>query len=491
MAVIVNIDGVNRTNNVKFGTLRISDQINHANDTCEFVIEQYGDRTYKPEVNKEVEIFVDADKTYGGVIMEVESSFDGDGNVQHAVRCKDYSHYMDRHLITERYLDTDVQTIILDLIDRYADDYGFTGNAVMGADLPVTSISFNELTLTECLNKLAGLTAYSWYVDYDKDIHFFKKNDEPAPFNLTELVIGGVPQYANAIYSSVEINSDFSQIRNKVKIRGGEAIAEERTVLLAGNGETEIFGTEHKFSEKPTVVVDGVTKTVGLDYLELDDDYEVMWNFQQKYIRFTDTNIPGFPGGGADTNIEITGIPLKPIVVQVYDTQSMAKYGVYEFKKYNDSIKTRDEALQFAQAELQAYAEKIRDGQFQTYTPGLRSGQTITIINTKLDVSETFIIQRVNFAQVSPSLSLYTVEIATLKTISIIDVLQRLILDERLVEGEDETLLNFIQNSDTFTMTDEVGTITVTDNRDYVYEQGDPGSDTYPNPMRWNMFTWD
>lgn len=490
MAVIVNIDGENRTNNVKFGSLRITDQLNHANDTCEFVIEQYGDRVYKPDVNKEVEIYVDAEKAYGGVIVEVESGFDGDGNVRHEVKCKDYSHYMDRHLITERYLDTDVQAIILDLIDRYADDYGFTGDGVQGADLPVTSISFNELTFTECLNKLATLTAYSWYVDFDKDIHFFKKNDEPAPFNLTEVIEGGVPGYENAIYSSIEIRSDFSQIRNKVKIRGGEAIAEERTVLLAGNGETEIFGTEHKFSEKPTVEVDGTPMTVGLDYLELDEDYDVMWNFQQKYIRFTDGNIPGAPLSG-DTNIEITGIPLKPIVVQVFDTQSMAKYGIYEFKKFNDSIKTRDEALQFAAAELQAYAEKIRAGRFQTYTPGLRSGQTITIINTALDVAETFLIQRVVFNQLSPEVSVYTAEIATLKTISIIDVLQRLILDERLVEGEDETLLNFIQNSDSFNFTDEVGDITVTDNRDYVYEQGNPGSDTYPNPIRWNMFTWD
>lgn len=489
MAVVVNIDGVARTSNVRFGTLRITDQLNHANDTCEFVVEEYGDQTFRPEVNEEVEIFVDAVKAYGGVIVEVDSGFDGDGTVRHEVKCKDYSHYLDRHLIIERYLDTDVQAIILDLIDRYADDYGFTGDGVEGADFEVTSISFNELTFTECLQKLATLTGYSWYVDFEKDIHFFKKNDEPAPFNLNEVTTGGVPGYDDAIYGSLEIRSDFSQIRNKVKIRGGEAIAEERTVLLAGNGETEIFGTEHKFSAKPTVEVDGVEVTVGLDYLEKDEDYDVMWNFTQKYIRFTDGNIPGFPAG--DTNISITGLPLKPIVVQVYDTQSMAKYGVYEFKKYNDSIKTRDEALQFAHAELQAYAESIRAGKFQTYTPGLRSGHTITITNTKLDVSESFLIQRVVFQQVNVDTYLFTVEIATLKTISIIDVLQRLIYDERLVEGEDETLLNFIQNSDSFNFTDEVGDITVTDNRDYVYEQGNPGSDTYPNPIRWNMFTWD
>lgn len=479
------INDEDRSGVVKFGSLTITDKINQAADVCSFTIDQFGSQTFRPHVNDEVIVNIDGVRSYGGVIVSVDQSMDSDKVISYSVQCKDYTQYLDRKLVTERYEDTNVRAIILDLIDRYADDYGFTADAnVYGEEFEVTSVAFNELPLTACFNKLAKLTNYSWYVDSFQDIHFFKKNDEDAPFNLTDTS-------NNFIFESLVITDDLSQIRNKVKIRGGEARADVRTKKWAGNGNTDTFSTDHKFAELPEVKVGGVTKTVGVDYINKDTDYEVMWNFAQKYVRFTAGNIPPAVGSLGSTNIEITGIPLKPIVVQKQDNHSVAEFGIYEFVKYNDSLKTRDEALQFAQAELEIYANEVREGSFETYTPGLRSGQTISVSSAIRGLNDIYLIQGVTFRQLTVDIGVWRIEMATLRTISMIDILQNLLLEERISEGEDETLLNFFALSDSFGVTDSLGAITATTTRDYLWEQGVPGSDTYSNPIVWNKFTWD
>lgn len=482
----IKINEIDRSTLVRFGSVQITDRINQASDVASFTIDQYGSQTFKPSLNDEVIIELDGERIYGGVIISVEQSMDHLNTITHDVQCKDFTQYMDRLLVTERYQNQTLNYIVLDLIDRYGDDYGFTTDNVTGDTVEIKSITFNEIPLSECFNKLAKLTTYYWYVDYFKDLHVFKKNEELAPFNLLD-------DSGNYIYDSLRINEDLSQIRNVVKIRGGEAIADERTELLTGDGEKDTFPLGNKFSELPVVEVDGSPVTVGLDFLDNDADFDAMWSFQQKYIRFTAGNIPGAPISG-ETNIEVTGTPLKPVVVKRYDTASLAEFGTYESKTENNLIRSRDEALQFALSELTAYADAIRNGGFDTYEPGLRSGQTMAIFSEVRDIDEQFVIQSVTFRQISndgDGLSVWHVELATLKNVSVVDILQQLILRETLVEGDDQTLLNFIQMSDSFGITDAITDVVATTTQDYVWEQGVPGSDTYTNPIVWDKFTWD
>lgn len=479
--VQVTIDGVDKTNLIQFG-LNSSDQINSGADIANFLIKEYGSQTFRPEVNQEVIINIDGVRRYGGVIVEVEQSLDGHTTIVHAVKCLDFGQYLNRLLVVERYQNTTLQAIIFDLIYRYANDYGFTTDSVQGADIAVKSVSFSEITLSDCLNKLAKLTGYYWYVDFYKDLHFFKRNDESAPFNLTD-------ESANYIYDSLVVKDDFSQIRNSVKVTGGEAVSNSRTEKLAGDGERDTFPLGNKFSEVPTVAIAGVSKTVGVDFIQKDEDYDVMWSFQQKYLRFTSGNTPPKPVSPATTNIDVTGTPLKPIVIKRLHAPSISQYGLYEHAVKNDSIKSRDEALQFALTDLQSYSDKIRGGSFDTNEGGLRSGQTISITSERRGISETFLIQSVRFTMMTPEVYKWHVEVATTKTISMIDLLQNMLIQERISVGEDETLLNFIEFSDGFSLTDVIGDPVTTTSEDYVIEQDDPGSDSYPNPAIVNKCT--
>jgi hypothetical protein len=475
------IAGVDRTALVRFGSLRITDQVNQATDTADFTIEEYGTQTFRPEAGEEVTIALDGEVIYGGVVIAVEQSA-SNGLITHDVSCKDYTHFLDSKVVNERYEAMTVEEIIDAIVTEYAPD--FTTNNV-SCPVEVSSIAFGDLTPSQCFERLAQLTGYAWYVDYDKDVHFFARSGgEAAPFAIST-------DDGNVIEGSLVIRRDLSQVRNSVKVRGGEADAELTTEYLAGNGSTLQFPLTNKFSEKPTVTVNGVAKTVGAEYIDDEAGFQVMWSYQEKYLRFTAGNVPTAPTSPATTNIAVTGIPLRPIVVQVQDPLSIAELGrTYEHSLRNNDLKSRDEAIAYALADLKAYAFAVSDGSFETYTPGLRSGQTIAIDLPDRGIAENFLIQSVTFGQVAPETYAWSVRIATLKTTSILDVLQQLLVKEAVNEGEDEQLLSFLQLADGFAMTDAITAITGTATEDYVWEQADPNLDSYPNPVVWDHFTW-
>lgn len=116
-------------------------------------------------------------------------------------------------------------------------------------------------------------------------------NTEEAPFNATS---------GDDITESLSVTNDLIQIRDRVLIQGGEIKTEERR-HAGDRGITEL-DTIYKFSNLATVTVDGVAQTVGTDYLDEEADFDCLWNFNQKYVRFPDT---GIPGSTVTTNISI------------------------------------------------------------------------------------------------------------------------------------------------------------------------------------------
>ncbi len=442
MSTIVKINGVDKTTLIKFGSLSYNDQINNKVDTARFTIQRHAGQSFIPVINDDFEIWNNLVLEMSGKIVGVTESLDEDNHnlLSYDCTCKDNVQDFDRRIVIERFDNMTVEAIGAQLIADYAP--GFT-SVNFNCDIFVTTIVFNNMQLSEAIQKLANVTNYSWYIHPTKDVHFFAKNEEVSPFNITDTS-------ANYIYTTLELTTDLSQIKNRVRVTGGEAETNVRTETMSGTGSKKQYPLANKFARKPVVTVGGVTKAVGVEYLDDETLFDVMWDFNQKYLRFKDTTIPA---SGVD-NITATENPLKKIVVQVDDPASIAKYGEYEFSKEMKTIKSTDEAIKLAQAELRAYSDNIREGSFTTYEPGLRSGQTININSALRGINEDYLIQRVTFSQVSATLSKYKVEVATLKTLNLIDILQQLLQKEEVDEGETETLLTFISFTDTATASD-------------------------------------
>lgn len=455
--ITITIGGVDRTSLIEPG-FSISDTINSQVDTMDFSILKGPGDSYVPALNAEIIVTRDSVRIFAGVITTISDELVGANTIRYSVSAIDYTHFLNRKLVVERYEDQTIDTIIAHLVTNYASDFTVTN---VSASIVVNSIAFNRITISECLRKLADLVNYNWYVDYYKDIHFYAANAEPAPF---------VAEEGNFIRGSLKIQQDITQLRNKVTVTGGEVPTTTRTVLHAGDGETTTFATQYKFATVPTVLVAGVAKTVGVDFLDDDVSFQCMWNFNQKYIRFTAGNIPPVPSSGT-TNISLTGDPLLPISVEIPDATSIETFGVYEFSITDKNIKTEDQAIERALSELKAYAASLSEGSFDTYLPGLRSGQIIRITDPLRGLDEDFIIQEVQYSFLTVDGAydaVWSVEVATLKTVGIISILQKLLLEEDLTVDEQITLLTLRDHADSFTVDDTMSAVTTTSAPYYV-----------------------
>lgn len=465
MAFTVTIAAVDRTDKIQWRNFRKRDNLNQQVDHCSFEIWKYGTHTYLPSIGEEVVIARDGTTIFGGVITRIEERIEASQKLVYKIECVDYSQYLKRQLVTERYTSTTVGAIITDLVTNYtAAGDSITATNVVGS-LPISSFSFDRLTVAQCLQKLADALSYVWYVDYDKDIHFFPKNAESAPESLSDTS-------NNYIYNSLKITSDLTQIRNSVLVQGGEVVsATSRTEYFSGDATRDQFALANKFNTKPTVTVGGSGQTVGVEFLDDDASFDVMWNYNEKYLRFTSGNIPA----SGTNNIVVSGTYLYPILVQVPAPTSIAVYGTYEFAITDKSIRSQDEAISRALATLETYRMSLYEGEFRTYTDGFRSGQVVTINSTQRGKNIDVLIQSVDAKLFDPEANTmeYTVRFATLKSIGIIDYLQEQLRNKEVIVDDDQVLTNYYPLTDELGFSDTLATPT-----------------TSTGPYTWNNFNW-
>lgn len=429
--ITITHNGTDITAQVSPSGFGIEDQRNSTRDTFNFTIEKQPGG-FTPLLNAEIIVTRDGERIFGGSILSLETSVEAPPTVTYAVECVDFTYQLDRKLITERFIDQSIEDIIAFLGANYAPTFTVTG---VRAPQEVARISFNRLTFSECLDKLAKLNNFYWYVDYFKDIHFFAKNDEVAPFNLTDTSGNYIPE-------TLRIRSDLSQLRNIIQVIGSEQATSPRTTKHAGDGSKTEFPTNFKFAEEPTVTVNGVAKTVGLENIDVSG-FDCYWSFQQKYIRFDPTAIPPVPTSPATTNINITGNPLVPLIAIVPDNDSIAQFGEFEHAIVETSLLTQDQTIDRGIAQLEAFASALNEAQFDTYTPGLRSGQIININSALHGVDADYVVQGVSFTPYPNGSELdgiWSVTLASTATMNLVDTLRSLLKKEELEDDEMQVL---------------------------------------------------
>lgn len=419
--MIITINTIDRSSLINWESIKITDNINEKVDTCSFTIQVKENQTYFPSIGDTIAI-TDTITLFAGTIIKITRKMLSSEIEQYEVQCKDWTQEINRYKIVENYTNQTVAYIINDLLTNYAP--AFTDTNVL-CNIIISSVRFNNLSLSQCIQKLSESVNYFWYIDYDKDIHFFAKAEEQSSFGLTDT-------NENYVYKSLVLTDDISQVKNRVRVQGGEIEGDSRTETQNGDGTKTQFVTANKFSQLPTVTVGGSPKTVGVDYLDQEDSYDCFWNFNEKYIRFKVA-----PSNGTN-NISITGIPLIPIIAQVEDDDSINELGVYEYYIKDTTIRSTDEAKQRASAEIDAYADTLTDGSFKTYIDGLKSGQVINIQSDIRGIDEDYLIQSVRTSMLSPFARQYDVTIASMRTIGIIYFLQNLLLTGRREEKSTE-----------------------------------------------------
>lgn len=416
MSFNVIVNGVNRTNQIDKNSIHIQDVLLSQVDTASFTIKN---KLWVPVKGDEIIIEFDSVREFAGRIVDVRKNDLIFKTI--SVECQDYSVDLDRKKIAKVYEGMTAGEIIADILETISEEIGITFTMDNVVDTEVMGkVVFNYLEGSKCIQELADAWDYQFYVDYFKDIHFFPKGEEVAPFNITD-------SSEEVIRDSLEVADSFSELRNIVILRGGEFTSSSRADTKVADGEQTTILLAYKFAQLPVVTLNGTPIAIGVEGLNNagleDDTYVALWDYNQKYLRFKVAPAEG-------DIIVATGLPLFPLVVSAPDFASIAQYGRKEHLISDQQITSIDVAIQRVRADLDAYGHGVQVGSFRTYTGGLRSGQTINVNSMKLGVNETFLIRSVDMIRHGAGAE-YTIELASNRVTGIIEFLQKLLLQQR------------------------------------------------------------
>ena len=392
MGITVKIAGVDRTEYVDARSLSIIDELTSRVNSASFLF-ICNDIALAPTAGQAVLIEEGVIKLFSGRILTKEEDFLPPNLLKYQIECIDNTRDLDKKLVIESYLNQKAGDIIKDIITKYTS--GFTTTNV--SDGPtITRIAFDYIQASEAIIKIAETCGYEWYVDYDKDIYFFFKTDYPAPFELND---------NQENHKELIVNTDISQLRNRVYVKSEKYETLDFTELFIGDGSTITWTCKYQANAlpAPSLKLEGVAKTVGWDGVDNPDDYDFMLNANTKVLSLgTYQSTPA-----DDDEIVITYGADVPIIIRWDDEDSIDAVkaieggdGIFEFCITDNNIDTKEWAIDAAKANLLQNANPIIQGNFVTNRSDIKSGQIITLNSTKRNINQDFLVQKVELIRV-------------------------------------------------------------------------------------------
>lgn len=138
----------------------------------------------------------------------------------------------------------------------------FTRHGTNSSTQTIQYIACNYEEPSKVFQRMADMWKMQWYVTPEKDVKFFSRFDNMAPFSLTDTS-------GNYVYNSLVVNSQADQIRNGIFVRGADYLAGERTDNLKQQADSvnKIFVLGYKYADY-SLAIDGVVQAVGIDNID-------------------------------------------------------------------------------------------------------------------------------------------------------------------------------------------------------------------------------
>jgi hypothetical protein len=353
--------------------------------------------------------------------------------------CQDWGFMFDSKVVHKTYQNMDPQDIVKDIVATFA-PAGFTTTNVKKGNFLVASMKFNYEQATKAIESLAKQIGWDWYIDPNKDVHFFfattgtgSSELNPAPFNIDDT--GG-----NILWPTLNVDISIANLKNSIYVIGGtmfrpndEFTTRDRYTTVAGqfvyslaypyDGTT--LGTTLK------VTLDGVAQSIGIDGQTDPATVNVLYNAGSgggaqggsPFIKFTTD-----PGSGHIVNVH--GNASLPIVAHLTNPASITSYGRFEDTIIDKQIKSVQEAQARADAELIQFDHPVYDVKFSTLVYGLAIGQTIKLNSAKFGFGTTpyqLLIRRVEAVGYSPTELIFHVEALGSDNVTFNDIMMTLL----------------------------------------------------------------
>lgn len=353
---------------------------------------------------------------FSGVVPKPQFKIDGPNLATWQLDCVDWAYLSDRVLVSGDYSNYSADALAI-LITGQANCGIAAASTASGGYVspgpPIPRVQFNNDTLTAAwtkISKLASLTGtYGWYVDENRNLHFYPVTSAPSSGwtftdNISQ-VAANPTTYAPYLNDTLAYEWDATSIRNTVVVRGAN-YSQQQTDLFVGNGSQASFPLtfvpDSNNISQATLTVGGASKTVSA---ETGSNATTAWSIVKNAAGqwFLQPNTDPTPA--SSTVISFTYPFLQPVVSQTSDPTSVARFkalpngGVFAYYIADSSLPTLYAAQQRGQREVATYSqptERIQLDVPQTFTGHFRAGQTITVANGVIPDSQNNMVAGIN-----------------------------------------------------------------------------------------------
>jgi hypothetical protein len=351
---------------------------------------------------------------FGGTLVTMEPIVSGGVLLYYQFTAADWGFLLDSMVVKKNYAGMDPHDIVVDLISNFC-PAGFTTNHVQVGNFLVSSIKFNYQQPSKCLEALAKQIGWDWYVDPNKDVHFYFAEGNPASSSeITAAPIIIDDTTGDIEWNTLDVQIDITNMKNAIYVVGGtyakDYVLDPNPMatppqyapidVYTSVAGTLVYPLAYPYSQDTmTVTLAGVAQSIGTDQQTDPTTVEVLYNDSGRFIRFTSD-----PGSG--NQIIIQGEAQIPILAYVQDSASIAAYGMLQDSIVDSTILSVAEAQERAQAEIDMFGDPVYNVKFSTINVNsnlLFIGQQIVLNSAKFGVSnKSLIIKQINCVARTP-----------------------------------------------------------------------------------------
>ena len=239
-------------------SLRIENILGQTIDTCSFIIVD-NDRTVNVQPMSDIKISRGGKIIFGGLVTLISQKTQGAGRLW-TIQCQDYTILLQTSFI---YVSFPANSTYDGLQgDRARIAFAFE-NATYGTlqenpeidartyvdadgDSPfyhggMTAEIFDTTSLADFMNTMCSYTNFSYYVDYEERLHYYKRSSATTQYTLTDQALTD-PLLSDVIaYRDIKVNTDATSLANQYLLFGTQIKSSLQTYTVSGlSGATEL-----------------------------------------------------------------------------------------------------------------------------------------------------------------------------------------------------------------------------------------------------------
>lgn len=303
------------------------------------------------------------------------------------ISCTDYHALADRRVFLGAYDSATGREIVLDILD-ILDDEGVTeGEIQEGGALEY--LSFNRVTCTEALDKMAELCGFTWFISEEKKLYFVARGTYTAAWSIADLD----PKIRRGTLSIISGNPEY---RNVQYIQGGQALTTTQTEPFVGDGTVRSFPLGYPPAKEPTITLNGLPQTVGIKGVDTSG-YDWYWSKGDMVIA---QDTLGTVLESTDV-LTVSYIGTYKLIAKATQSSEVTRQrlaqgfgsGKIERVTKDATVQSQGAALDMAKAKLLHYATIGKKISYETFDAGLACGvlQTNTYTLAGLVTSQDLI----------------------------------------------------------------------------------------------------